>query len=128
MVRNIIKIDKELKKLIEDNALAFATVDRTGNPHCIVVGFVKVVSKNRILVTDNYMVETRNNILKKPNVALVVWNKNWKKNCIGYRLKGIARYFTKGKWYKMAKRIPENKGEPCKGAILITIKKIKKLA
>ena len=35
---------------------------------------------------------------------------------------------TLNKWYEMVKQIPENKGEPCKGAILITINKIKKSA
>jgi len=124
----MVKISKELKKLIEENALAFATVDKKGNPHCIAVGFVKVVSKDQILVTDNYMVETTKNIQRNPNVALVVWNKNWKEKCVGYELRGTAKYFKSGKWYKMVRQIPENKEEPCKGAILIKIKKIKKLA
>jgi len=124
----MIEIKKELKKIIEENALAFATIDEIGNPHCIAVGFVRVVSKNQILVTDNYMFETRKNIQRNPNVALAVWNKEWKENCIGYGLKGTTEYFTDGKWYKMAKEILENREEPCKGAILITINKIKKLA
>ena len=122
------KIDDELKKLIEDNALAFATVNENGNPHCISIGFVKVVSDNEILVTNNYMVETEKNILKNPNVALTVWNKEWKEKCLGYELIGTVKYFTDGKWYEMIKKIPENKGYPCKGAILIKVSKIKKLA
>lgn len=120
-------INEELKKLIEENALALATVDVIGNPHCIAIGFVKVISENQILVTDNYMTNTIKNIQRNNNVALVVWNKNWKENCIGYELRGIAGYFTSGKWHKMVKEIPENQREPCKGAILITISKIKKL-
>ena len=46
----MVEINEELKRLIEENALAFATVDENGNPHCIAVAFVKVVSKNQILV------------------------------------------------------------------------------
>ena len=124
----MIGINKELKKLIEENALAFATVDENGNPHCIAVAFVKVVSKNQILVTDNYMVETRKNIQQNPNVALTVWSKDWKEDCVGYELRGTAEYFTEGKWYEMINQIPENKEESFKGAILITINKIKRLA
>ncbi len=124
----MVEINRELKDLIEGNALAFATIDENGNPHCIAVAFVKVVSKNQVLVTDNYMSETRKNVQRNSNVALVVWNKNWKEECVGYELRGTAEYYTSGKWYEMVKRIPENKGEPCKGAILITIYKIKKLA
>lgn len=123
----VVEINGELKKLIEENILAFSTIDENGKPHCIAVGFVKVVSKNQILITDNYMVETTRNIQRSSNVALIVWNKNWKKNSTGYELRGIAEYFTKGKWHKMVKQIPENKGESCKGAILVTINKIKKL-
>ncbi|MCK5040114.1 MAG: pyridoxamine 5'-phosphate oxidase family protein [Candidatus Aenigmarchaeota archaeon] len=122
------ELNKELKKLIEQNALALATTDKEGNPHCIAVGFVKVVSKNQILATNNYMAETTKNIQKNPNVALAVWNKNWKENCVGYELKGTVEYFTSGKWYQIIKQIPENKEEPCKAAILITIRKIKKVA
>ncbi|MFH0936610.1 MAG: pyridoxamine 5'-phosphate oxidase family protein [Candidatus Woesearchaeota archaeon] len=121
----MVTINKELKQLIEENALAFASINE--NPHCIAIAFVKVVSKNQILVTDNYMVETRKNLQKNPNIALAIWNKDWKENCIGYELIGTAEYFTEGKWYNIIKNIPENKGEPCKGAILVTINKIKSL-
>jgi predicted pyridoxine 5'-phosphate oxidase superfamily flavin-nucleotide-binding protein len=122
----MVEINKELKRLIEENALAFATVDENGNPHCIAVGDVKVVSKNKILVGDNYMIKTIKNIKRNNNVTLAVWSRNWEENCIGYELSGTAEYFTSGKWHKMVKEI--HKGFPAKGAILITIKKIKKLA
>ncbi len=123
----MIKINKELKNLIEENVLALATVSEQDKPHCITVAFTKVVSENQILITDNHMVETRQNILRNPEVVLVVWNKDWQKDCIGYSLKGKAKYFTKGKWHETVKKILENEGEPCKGAILVTIDKIKRL-
>lgn len=122
----MVKINNKIKKLIEENALALATVDKNGNPHCIAVGDVKVVSNNQLLVGDNYMKETPKNIKKNPYVSLVVWNRNWEKNCIGYELKGMAKYFTSGRWHKMVKEI--HKGFPTKGAILVTVNKIKKLA
>jgi hypothetical protein len=120
-------INEGMKKIIEENALGFATIDKSGDPHNIAVGYVKVVSKNQLLISNNYLVETINNIKKNPNVSLVVWNKNWKEDCVGYELKGKAECFTAGKWYDMIKKIPINKGEPCKSAILITINKIKVL-
>lgn len=121
-------ITTEIKKLIEENPLAFATVNKEGNPHCIAVAFVKVISKNQIIITNNYMVNTIKNIKGNNNVALAVWNKKWKEKCIGYELRGIAEYFQEGRWYQYAKNIPENKEEPCKGVILIIITNIKKLA
>ncbi len=119
-------INTELKKLIEENALAFATVDEYGNPHCIAVADVKVISKNQMLVGDNYLIETIKNIDRNPNTAFAVWNRNWEENCIGYELKGTAKYFTEGKWHEMIKKI--HKGFPAKGAVLITINRIKRLA
>ena len=124
----MVTINNELKQLIEENALAFASMNENGNPHCIAVGFVKLISKDQILITDNYIIETIKNIQKNPNIALTVWNKEWKENCIGYELIGTAEYFTEGKYHSTIKSIPENKGEPCKGAILVTINKIKSLA
>ncbi|RLI96568.1 MAG: hypothetical protein DRP00_05155 [Candidatus Aenigmatarchaeota archaeon] len=122
----MVEISEEVKKLIEENALAFATVDENGNPHCIAVGDVKVVSTDQLLVGDNYMIETIQNIKRNPKVALAVWNRNWEEKCIGYELRGVAEYFTSGKWHEMVKEI--HKGFPAKGAILVTINKIKKLA
>jgi hypothetical protein len=50
---------------------------------------------------------------------------DWKENCVGYELKGAAKYFIEGKWVDFIKKIPINEGEPCKGAILVKINKIK---
>ena len=122
-----IEINKGMKKLIEENALGLATINEKGEPHNIAVGFVKVISKNQLLISNNCFVETIENIKKNPNVSLVVWNRNWEKNCIGYEFKGKAEEFTLGKWVGEIKKIPENKGEPCKSAIVVTINKIKLL-
>jgi hypothetical protein len=46
----------------------------------------------------------------------------------GYNIDGRAEYFTEGAWLDFVKSIPENKDEPCKGAIVIEIKNIKKSA
>ncbi len=120
------KIDKTLKNLIENNALALSTVDNK-NPHTIAVGYVKVVGK-KLIISNNYIVKTIENIKKNNNVSLAVWNKDWKKKCIGFQLNGKARYFVSGKWKEFIKKIPINKGEPCKGAIVVSVNKIKKLA
>lgn len=116
-----------VKELIESNALAFATVDEKGDPHCIAVGDVKVISGNQILVGDNYMRETLENIKRSPEVALTVWNAGWKENkCVGYEMEGHAEYFSSGEWRERIKKI--HTGCPAKGAILITVEKVKKLA
>lgn len=120
-------INEGMKKMIENNALSLASVDKTNKPHSIAVGFVKVVSKNQLLISDNYFEETIKNIKINPNVSLAVWARNWEENCIGYELKGTSEYFTEGKWIEKIKAIPENKDAPCKGAIIVTINKMRVL-
>jgi len=91
------EINEGIKNMIENNAMGFATTDKFGNPHNIAIGFVKVVSKDELVITNNYIEETIENIKRNENVSLVVWARNWEENCIGYELKGIAQYFTDGK-------------------------------
>lgn len=111
------------KKIIEENAGAFATVDKDNKPNVIGVAYVKVVSENQILITDNYMKQTKENLEKNNNVCLAVWDKDWN----GYKLVGTAEYFTEGEWKEFVEKIPENKGLSAKGAILVTISKLIKL-
>lgn len=117
-------IDNQVKKLIELEAVVVATVIPNGNPNIIGVACVKVVGENQILITDNYMNQTVKDIQSNPRVALAVWNKKWE----GYKLIGKAEYFTQGKWLERVRAIPENKGMPAKGAILVTVNRIIKAA
>jgi uncharacterized protein len=122
-----VEINEGVKKMIEENALGLATVNKNGNPHNIAVGFVKVVSKNQLVISDNYLEETIKNIKNNPNVSLVVWCEDWKENFVGYELAGKVEYFTNGKWVDFIKKISENEDAPCKGAILVTLNKMKVL-
>lgn len=119
----MVEINSKTKKLIEENPLAFATVNDAGNPNVIGVAYVKVVSKNQILITDNYMKQTKENLEKNSNVCLAVWDKEWN----GVKLVGNAEYFTSGKWKEFAEKMPENKGLPSKGVILVIVSELIKL-
>lgn len=121
-------IDKELKRLIEENAMSFSTLDGDGKIHTIAVGFAKVVNERQLVITDNYMSKTINNINRDSRVTLAVWSRNWKDKCTGYEMRGFAEYFMEGVWHNFVKELKENRGEPCKGAILVTVKEKKKLA
>ena len=124
----MIKLNSKQKQLIENNALALATINKDGSPHVIAVGYCKVVVGNRILATDNYMRQTTKNILENNSAAAAVWNSGWQTKCEGYEFSGKGEYFTKGKWFEQVRSLKENRGEPCRGAILITVNKIKRLA
>jgi predicted pyridoxine 5'-phosphate oxidase superfamily flavin-nucleotide-binding protein len=124
----MLTINEEQKQLIENNAVAVATVDESGNPHCIAVAAVKVISPNQVLITDNFMNQTPKNIQFNTKAAFAVWNKDWQKDCFGYEFIGTAEYFSDGQWLEMVKKLEENINLPAKGAILITIEKAKRLA
>lgn len=116
------------QKTHRGQCLALATVSNEGKPHCIAVGYAKVVARNKIVITDVAMRETIANIKRNPSIALAVWSRNWEEECVGYELKGEAKHFTSGKWKEFVERMPENKELKPKGAILIEIKRIKELS
>jgi len=110
------QITHKQKTLIEENVLAFETSDKNANPNVIAIAEVLVIPDNELIITDNFMVQTKNNIKENPNVCLAVW-----KGEEGIKLIGKAQYFEQGKWKDFVKNMPENKGLPTKGAILIKI-------
>lgn len=118
------KINKRQKELLETEAIAVATINKDGSPNLIAVALAKVVSSSTIIITDNFMSHTPENIKKDPRICLAVWTKDWKE---GYKFVGKAEYQTQGKWAKFVKEMKENKGFPAKAAIIITIENIFKL-
>ncbi len=110
----------EVKELIENNPLGLATITADDKPNIIGVASVKVVANNQILITDNYMNRTLEDIAGNKNVCLIVWDSEMS----GCKLIGEAEYFNDGKWKGYVEAMEENKGLPAKGAILITINKI----
>jgi len=116
------KLEKEDILMIEENPLFLATVNKRKNPHSIIVAYVKV-AENKLVITDNYMVKTIENLKNNKNVSLSIYNKKW----TGLFIDGVARYYKNGKYYRLIRSLKENKKEPCKGAIVVTIRSIKKM-
>lgn len=115
-----------IKKLIESNALSFATVDGQGKPHSIGVAYVKVIG-DKIVISNTHINESLKNIEKNNNVALTVWNKEWETACVGFEIKGTAKNYKSGEWLDFVKNMPDNEGYNVKSAIVVLVKKIKKL-
>lgn len=115
----MIEISPEIKDLVENEPVVIATSDAQGKPNAIPVACVKVVSKNQLLITDNYRVQTRENLKDNKNICLAVWNSEG-----SYKFIGTAECFDKGEWKSIVKKMPENEGLPSKGAILVEINQI----
>ncbi len=116
----MVQITIEQQKLIEEHPVALSTVCKGNKPNVIGVAFVKVIEANKILITDNYMSHTKDNLEKNNNVCLAVWDKDWS----GVKLIGTAEYFSEGNYVDVVKNIPENKNLSAKGAIVITVSQL----
>jgi len=114
------KID-ELKNKLEKATVAVATINHYNKPHNIAIMYAKVV-EGRVIITNNFMHSTVENIIKNPFVSLIFWEGE-----DGWRIDGKADYYDYGKWLDFVKALPENKDLPAKGAIVIDVSEIKEL-
>ena len=115
------EITPHIREIIEGKPVALATL-RNGRPYVIAITCYKVIEKNKILLCDTYMETTLENNQNNSTVALVAWSKDYE----GYQFFGKCRYFTKGKWFQLCKKLKSAKGLPCKGALLVDVSKITK--
>ena len=119
-------ITTKAKEIIEWNPVALATVDKDWNPYCIVMAEAKVIWTDKVLITDNFMQKTKENILNNPKVALVCWNKEWTEDCVGFKFRWIADYYTSWEYYDKVKEL-NTEWLPAKWAIVITLDEIKEI-
>ena len=117
----MIEITDQQKDLIEKSTLSFCTVDAAGAPNVIAVACVKVVSRNQVLITDNYFEKTRANLMSNTSVAFAVWGEH---ETPAFQFKGTAEYFHSGSWKERVDQLFENEGLPHKGAVLVTVGEI----
>ena len=106
---------------LKNKNIALASVGRDNCPHNIAVE-INDIRDNKIIITNNFMNTTIENIKSNPNVSLVFWE-----NDEGIEIDGIVEYFDSGKWFDFVKELPENEEFDVKGAIVIEIKNIKKI-
>ncbi len=111
---------EDIKDKIENSTIAVSTINNN-KPHTIFILYPKIID-NKIVITDNYMKTTINNIKNNENICLAFFESEK-----GWRIDGKAKYYNSGKWLKFIKEVKENKGLPAKGAIVIDIEEIREL-
>ncbi|MEK6918076.1 MAG: pyridoxamine 5'-phosphate oxidase family protein [Nanoarchaeota archaeon] len=115
-------MEEKIKKLIEKNPVAISTSSKNGTPNISVAAFLKIKDE-KIIITNNYMKKTIDNIKENPKISLAVWDDKWK----GYKIDGLAEYSESEEWISFIKNIKENKNEPCNGAIIVKPLNIKQI-
>ena len=120
----MVKIPKEVKTAIDKtNPICVATVNDEYIPNIIYVTYLKYINDTTVVIADNKLAKTKNNILSNSNLSFVVLDPDTKKS---YQLKGKVEYMQDGKKYQDVFDWVQEKRSDLrpKGALYITISEI----
>lgn len=96
------KMDDEMKKIIDSNIVHLATSSRDGKPNVVPVGLIRAISDHELLIVDVLFKKTKKNLEENPQVAIAFEALEEGK---AYQLKGKAKVFTQGELYEKAYEI-----------------------
>lgn len=119
-----IKAHKELFDIKKD--AVFATSSKDGVPNIVPIHSKHLISNNKVLISDQFMDKTKQNIIANPYGTLTI-----KENDMVYSISGKCRYKTSGFLYSMAVKgakkyakknaISKNIRIKCKGIVLMKV-------
>ena len=94
----MVKIPEEVKVAIDKTSpICLATVNDEYIPNIIYVTFLKYINDTTVVIADNKLAKTKNNILSNSNLSFVVLDSETKKS---YQLKGKVEYVQDGEKYQ----------------------------
>jgi len=109
------EITAEMRKLLNETAIwVLATSDRDALPNAVPIFFTLVLENGKLLLVDNFMNKTIDNIQQNPMVSVSVW-----KDKEGYQFKGIAQLETSGTNFKLGKELAKDRNP--KGVVTVEI-------
>lgn len=117
----------DYKDLIDGKPIHIASVTSENNPNLSVASDVRVIEKDKLIISVNEMNNTQKNIEFNPNVVVTVFNEEW----VGLRIFGKAHFYIDGEYYDFCCKTFFGNGEVTplgatkpKGAIVVTIERI----
>lgn len=87
----MVKLSEEMKNTLKGSMWVLATANSNGIPNAVPIHWGVVLSDSKLMLVDNFMKKTTENISSNPNVSVSVW-----KGKIGYQFKGKAFIETSG--------------------------------
>lgn len=66
------KMSEEIREMINENIVHFATASRDGKPNVVPVGAIRAIGDSKLLIVDVLFDKTEKNLLENPQVALAV--------------------------------------------------------
>ena len=112
--------EKQLDLLGRRSIVVLATSDSQNKPRAIFVE-ANQAKGDQIIITDNQMGITRQNLLENKQVFLLVFEEDYH---YGIKISGEADYYQEGEYLDFVNRAEGNKGYSPKGAVVITVQDI----
>lgn len=109
--------EKQLELLKRRNLVVLASADLSGKPRAIIAE-VNKAEGNKIIITDNEMEVTKNNLLANNSVFVLAHEQDYS-YCL--KISGRSEYHSSGEYFDFVKNLETNKGRHPKGAIAITV-------
>ncbi len=109
------EINDEMKNLLNETAIwVLATADKEGLPNAVPIFFTKILDNGQLMMVDNFMNKTIDNIKKNPKVSVSVW-----KDKSGYQFKGTAVIETDGTNFEQGKVLAKDRSP--KGIVMVDV-------
>jgi len=112
----------EIREIFENEPYhQLSTASFEGAPNVSNVGCKYIREDGAIVIVDNFMKKTKENVIANPRVAILI-----RKDKISYQIKGTCKYLTEGSEYDQARKWMKSKGDkyPAKGAIIVFVEAV----
>jgi len=118
----MVKLPADVRETVEKQRfLPIATADITGKPNVVFVGVWKLLDDETILVVDNYLNKTKQNIEENPRLAFVVYDGETRKS---FQLKCSVKIETSGTRFEEARTMATSKNLPGHAAVILTVNEV----
>lgn len=111
---------KQINLINKQKIVVLSTVGKDGYPRPIFVEVNKVTG-DKIIITNNEMKQTYQNLLVNNKVFVLAFSKNYSHIL---KIEGKAIHKIKGKNFKFVKSLKTNIGYKTKGAVVMKIEKV----
>jgi len=109
------KINDEMRSLLDETAIwVLASADNSGMPNAVPIFFTKILDNGNLLLVDNFMNKTLENINQNPRVSVSVW-----KDKEGYQFKGTAAVESSGANFEQGKELAKDRNP--KGVVVVAL-------
>jgi predicted pyridoxine 5'-phosphate oxidase superfamily flavin-nucleotide-binding protein len=114
------KITQDMKDIAaKARIFVVATSSKDGKPNAVPIGLAKIISDDEVMLADNFMHKTRQNLDENPMVGVTFWSM---KDAYGYQFKGKARVETSGRLLDEAHRELQEREFPFTPKAVVVVK------